>query len=100
MDVIQQAREAIAVWDAHAEDDATTGIDAAEALRAVVAAADAGHLIDTRRIERVLVDHGLEVFPTLSTRGRWTVYHVSENEYLSFHASAAEALAAAEREAQ
>lgn len=104
-DVIQQARERIkelreslppsGPWPPTVGDQAL--------LYAVVEAADAGHLIDARRIE-ALEGRG-DVAVTLEVDGEdgWTVYRRTSWSgspwQMGYGASAAEALAAAEREA-
>jgi len=105
-DVIQQARKALAAFDAVFA--AGTGEPrvgetvrgATSALRAVVDTAEDGHLIDTRRIV-ALGDCALEHTP-VSARpwwvAVWTSSHGSHGYRRQRGASAAEALAAAERE--
>lgn len=96
-DVFQQAREALAAFDAVFGTGTgeprvgETVRGATSALRAVVDTAEDGHLIDTRRLRAAMVsvapcDNGLWDW---ESAGRW------EGEY----ATAADALAAAEREA-
>lgn len=97
-DVIQQAREALAAWD---QGEPWQGHEPEWilALRAVVEAADGGHLIDARRIEALgsvdlSHDSGDERRPS-----RWKVTQFSDPGAVGIGKTAADALAAAEREA-
>lgn len=88
-DVIQQAREAMC-------DVRGCDIEQCIALRAIVEAADAGHLIDTRRLD-ALAEKGIAIIPEgRSKMHKWEVWH---GEIYATAPTFAEALAAAEREA-
>lgn len=89
-DAIQQAREALAnTWAMQSEYH--------DALCVVVEAADAGHLIDARRLD-TLADKRVAIIPDgRSKMHRWEVWH---GEIVATASTFADALAVAEREAE
>lgn len=92
-DVLQQAREALRDCEINCGRLAKSTV----ALRAVVEAADAGHLIDTRRMD-ALAEKGIAIIPEgRSKMHKWEVWH---GEIAATARTFADALAAAEREAQ
>ena len=97
-DVIQQAREALAHPGGFVYTPAEYGWWMA--LRAVVEAADAGHLIDARRIEAIRAWQS-PISLVCGAEGVWSVTSCPHclHDVTACAASAAEALAAAEREA-
>ena len=101
-DVIQQAREALAEWDAGSWkvlDDPAWVV----ALRAVVEAADNAHLIDTRRLMALTGTWGVSLDYQHGPEPDWGVVRFDEHSRETVYESgrtAAEALDAAEREAR
>lgn len=92
-DVIQQAREALdPKWTRPMQETVSL---MHSALRAVVEAADAGYLIDARRIE-ALAEKGIAIIPEGRSRmHKWEVWH---GEIVATASTFADALAAAERD--
>ena len=90
-DAVERARQALRSCEINCGRYAESVV----ALRDLLAEIDSGVWLDTREVEALLVDKGLEVFPTLSPRGRWAVYDVEGDEYISYHATARDAVRAA-----
>ena len=95
-DVIQQAREALAHMEAAWEDDDVPLTSDFQAIHNLIAEIDAGHLIDTRRMD-ALAEKGIAIIPEgRSKMHKWEVWH---GEIAATAPTFADALAAAEREA-
>ena len=112
-DVIERAREALAHMEAAWEDDDVPLSSDFQAIRDLLAEIDSGYLIDTRRIEALADAHGLAALVNedpgqtgsdTSDDCAWIVEYglmgLRGRRETPYCASAGEALAAAEREAQ
>ena len=101
-DVIQQARDALAAWNRASPYDAPEP-EWVLALRLVVKAGDAGHLIDTRRLVELGGRDDVAVTLEVESNDGWTVYRRAswsdQPWQMGYGPTAAEALAAAERAA-